>query len=118
MSTPESYELRPSVPILRIFKAHAKRGCERALAEKLATASAQLARNQPGLLSSLAAGPANDADRDFVLATMWRDADALKAFFGRGWRVSLLPPGYPERIEVCSVEHYHLTEQFSAFSES
>lgn len=114
MSEPE---LRPSVPLLRIFKARAKPGCEAALAAKLATTSAQLVRDQPGLLSFLAGGPANDTDRTFVFATIWRDADALTAFFGQEWRVSLLPPGYAELIEVCSIEHYHLTVQFPGFKE-
>ncbi len=111
MSQPE---LRPSVPLLRLFKARAKSGCEAALAKKIATTSAQLVRNQPGMLSFLAAGPTNDVDRDFVFVTIWRDADALKALFGQDWRVSLLPPGYSELIEECSVDHYHLTEQFWA----
>lgn len=115
MSQPE---LRPSVPLLRLFKARAKLGCEAALAKKLATTSAQLVRNQPGMLSFLAAGPANDFDRDFVFATIWRNADALKAFYGGDWRVSLLPPGYAELIDECSVDHYHLTEQFLASEES
>jgi len=39
------------------------------------------------------------------------DAGALKARFGPEWRVPLLPPGYAELIEDCSVEHYRLTEQ-------
>jgi hypothetical protein len=110
----DSDELRPSVPILRIFKARAKRGCEGALGEKLATTSTQLVRDQSGLLGFLAAGPTNNRDRAFVFATIWCDADALKAFFGQEWRTSLLPPGYLDLIEACSVEHYHLTEQFSA----
>jgi heme-degrading monooxygenase HmoA len=111
-------ELPPSVPILRIFKARAKLGCEGALAENLATTSAQLVRNQPGLLEFLAAGPTNDTHRDFVFATIWRDGEALKAFFGQEWHDSLLPSGYSELIEACSVEHYHLTERFSATAAS
>lgn len=107
---------RVSVPLLRIVKARAVPGCERALAEKFATTSPQLVRDQPGLLGFLASGPANDATRDFVFATMWRDADALKACFGQEWHVSLLPPGYSELIESCSVEHYQLTEEFRAKS--
>lgn len=110
MSQPQ---LRPSVPLLRIFKARAKLGCEQALARKLATTSAQLVRDQPGMLGFLAAGPADDPSRDFVFATIWRDANALKEFFGEDWHVSLLPPGYKELIEICSVEHYHLTDQFA-----
>ena len=107
------HELRPSVPILRIFKARARLNCEAALAEKLATTSAELVRSQPGFMGFLAAGPANDAEHEFVFATIWRDADALRAFFGDDWRASLLPPGYADLIESCSVEHYHLTAQVS-----
>jgi hypothetical protein len=94
-----------------LFKARARPNCESALAEKLATSSVQVVRGEPGFLGFVSAGPANDADRVFVFATMWRDVDAIKARFGRYWRDSFLPPGYAELIEECSVEHYHLTEQ-------
>jgi len=99
------------VPILRLFKARAKPNCESALAEKLAMSSVQVVHHEPGFLGFVCAGPANSSDRDFVFASMWRDVDAIKARFGRDWRVSFLPPGYVELIEECSVEHYHLTEQ-------
>jgi quinol monooxygenase YgiN len=107
----EFYELRPSVPIIRIFRARARQGCKEALADKLATSSVQAVRGQPGFLGFLAAGPANDIQHEFIFASIWTDADALKARFGHEWRVALLPPGYAELIEECSVEHYHLTEQ-------
>ena len=110
MSVSESYDLRPSIPILRLFRARAKLNRERDLAEKLATTSVDVVRNQPGFIGFLDAGPANDTDRNFVFATLWKDVDAIKATFGQEWRVPLLPPGYAELIEDCSVEHYHLTE--------
>ena len=103
--------LRSAVSILRLFRARAKVGSENALAEKLTTTSVQLVRDQPGFMGLLAAGPANDIDHDFVFATIWRDAEAVRAFFGEDWHVSLLPPGYSELIDACSVEHYELTEQ-------
>jgi quinol monooxygenase YgiN len=108
--TIESYELRPSVPIIRIFKARARQGCKKALADKLATSSVEVVRGQPGFLGLLAAGPANDIQHEFIFASIWTDVDALKRRFGQEWHVSLLPPGYAELIEECSVEHYHLTE--------
>jgi quinol monooxygenase YgiN len=111
MSTNESYELRPSVPIIRVFRARARQGCEKTLADKFATTSVQVVKGQPGFLGFLIAGPANDSQHDFIFASIWKDADAIKARFGEEWRVSLLPPGYSELIEECSVEHYHLTEQ-------
>jgi quinol monooxygenase YgiN len=111
MSSSDRYELRSGVPILRLFKARARPSCESALAEKLATSSVQVVRDEPGFLGFLCAGPANNTDRDFVFASMWRDVDAIKARFGHDWRVSFLPPGYAELIEEFSVEHYHLTER-------
>jgi len=81
------------------------------LAEKLATSSVQVVRDEPGFLGFVCAGPANSAGRDFVFATMWRDVDAIKARFGDDWRISSLPTGYAELIEECSVEHFHLTDQ-------
>src|SRR5215831_3145884 len=112
-SVPESelYELRPSVPIIRVFRVRAKRGCERALANKLATSSVEVVQGQPGFLGYLVAGPASEGQHEFIFASIWTDADTVKARFGEQWRVSLLPPGYADLIEECSVEHYHLTGQ-------
>jgi quinol monooxygenase YgiN len=106
-----SYELRPSIPIIRVFRARARQGCEGALADKLATSSVGVVQGQPGFLGYLSAGPANENQREFIFATVWANVDAVKARFGEEWRVSLLPPGYAELIEECSVAHYHLMEQ-------
>ena len=111
MTESELYELRPSVPIIRVFRARAKRGCEGALANKLATSSVEVVEGQPGFLGYLVAGPASEGQHEFIFASLWADADAVKARFGEQWRVSLLPPGYADLIEVCSVDHYHLTGQ-------
>ena len=111
MSENELYELRPSIPIIRIFRARAKQGCERALADKLATSSVEVVQGQPGFLGYLVAGPASELQHEFVFASIWTDADAVKARFGEDWRVSLLPPGYAELIDECSVDHYRLTGQ-------
>lgn len=111
MSEHNSYELRPAVPIIRVFRARARPGCESALAEKLATSSIEVVQHQPGFLGYLVAGPARDHQREFIFASIWADANAIKARFGKEWRVSHLPPGYAELIEECFVDHYHLTEQ-------
>jgi quinol monooxygenase YgiN len=111
MSMNQRYELRSSIPIIRVFRARVKPGCERALAEKLNTSSVEVVQGQPGFLGYLVAGPANERQREFIFASIWADADAIKARFGAVWRTSLLPPGYAELIENCSVDHYHLTAQ-------
>ena len=111
MPESELYELTPSVPIIRVFRARAKRGCERALADKLATSSVEVVQGQPGFLGYLVAGPASKGRHEFIFASIWADSDAVKARFAEQWRVSMLPPGYAELIEECSVGHYHLTSR-------
>ena len=111
MSEDELHELFPARPIIRIFRARARQGCERALADKLATSSIDVVQGHPGFLGYLVAGPANEAQHEFIFASIWADADAVKARFGAEWRISLLPPGYAELIEECTVDHYHLTGQ-------
>ena len=88
----ESYELRPSVPIIRVFRAHARQGCKRALADKLATSSVQVVQGQPGFLGYLVAGPANESQHEFIFASIWTDADALKARFGHDGATHCCPP--------------------------
>ena len=111
MSEHKSYELRPAVPIIRMFRARARQGCESALAERLATSSIGVVQHQPGFLGYLIAGPARDHQREFIFVSVWANADAIKARFGHEWRVSHLPPGYAELIEECSIDHYQLTGQ-------
>jgi hypothetical protein len=81
------------------------------LAHNLATSSVEVVQGQPGFLGFLVGGPASEGQHEFIFASIWEDADAVKARFGEGWRVSLLPLGYAELIEECSVDHYHLTGQ-------
>jgi heme-degrading monooxygenase HmoA len=111
MSGDKSYELRPAVPIIRVFRVRAKPGCEKALADKLATSSVEVVQGQPGFVGHLAAGPASEHQREFIFATIWADANAVETRFGADWRISHLPAGYAELIEECSVDHYHLTAQ-------
>ena len=101
---------KDGVPIVRVFRARAHAGKEGALARKLATTSAALVRGQTALVAYLAGAPGPGAPRDFTFITIWRDFQGMKELFGEDWKVSLLPPGYGELIESCSVEHYEMTD--------
>jgi quinol monooxygenase YgiN len=106
-----SDELKSGVPIIRIFKARARPGKERELAQKLATTSAGLVKDKPGLLGYFAGRPGQETSRDFLFITMWRHLEGMKELYGDAWRQSLLPEGYEGLIESCSVEHYELTDR-------
>ena len=59
----------------------------------------EVVQGQPGFLGGIWWGP-NDHQREFMFASIWADADAVKARFGEEWRVSHLPPGYSERSKT------------------
>jgi hypothetical protein len=77
----------------------------------LASSSVEVVQGQPGFLGYLVAGPASEGRHEFIFTSIWMDSDAVKARFGEQWRVSMLPPGYADLIEECSVDHYHLIGQ-------
>ena len=104
-------DLKPGVPLVRLFKARAHPGKERELAEKLARTSPTVVKGKAGFLGYLTGGPSQANGRDFFFITIWRDFPALKEVFGDAWRESHLPPGYAELIEAHSIEHYELTDK-------
>ena len=104
-------ELKAGVPIVRVFKARARPGKEKELAEELAKTSPTVVKGEAGFLGYLAGGPAQADSRDFLFVSMWRDFLALKEVFGDSWRESYLPPRYAELIEEHSIEHYELTDE-------
>ena len=104
-------ELKAGVPIARVFRARAKAGKEKELAEKLAKTSPTVVKGKAGFLGYFAGGPAQSDSRDFFFISVWRHARAVNDVFGDSWRESHLPPGYVEIIEEHSIEHYELTDR-------
>ena len=94
--------------ILRVFEARAKPGCADSLAEKFATTSVDVVRNQPGNQGHFFGKSASDEDDVLLFVSVWRDLNAVQTRFGDDWESSLLPPGYSELIEECSVKHFAL----------
>lgn len=95
-------------PILRLFTARAKQGCRDELAQKFATTSVDVVRNEGGNVGYFY-GPSVAEDEDhFVFASVWEDLEAVKDRFGEDWQSSYLPPGYADLIDDCSVRHFDL----------
>ncbi len=103
-------QLKAGVPIVRVFKARARVGKAKELAEKLARTSPAVVRDKAGFVGYLAGGPAQPDGREFLFISIWRHFFAVKDVFGDSWRESYLPSGYAELIEEHSVEHYELTD--------
>ncbi|HTP82346.1 MAG TPA: antibiotic biosynthesis monooxygenase [Alphaproteobacteria bacterium] len=94
--------------ILRMFEARAKPGCADSLAQKFATTSIDVVRNQPGNQGHFFGKGVSAEDNRFLFVSVWRDLSAVKTRFGDDWEGSFLPPGYSDLIEECSVKHFAL----------
>ena len=91
--------------ILRIYHARAHPGRE-AEFERLVRADAvPLMQAQPGLLA-LHLGREMDAPGGFVIVSVWRDLEALKAYAGENWKEPLRLHPQAGVLEEERVEHY------------
>jgi len=91
--------------VLRIFEVTARPGCGAVLVDKFATTSAAVVNGEPGNLGWFFGGGADGDEDRVVFISIWEDLAAVKARFGEAWRESLLPEGYADLIESCSVRH-------------
>jgi transposase/quinol monooxygenase YgiN len=101
--------------IIRVFRARLKPG-KRAAFERLChTVSLPLMREQPGMLAVSIASPNPKRRDEFVLVSVWRDLERLKAFTGENWREATILPGEADLLETARVEHYN--ESYSSLIE-
>jgi heme-degrading monooxygenase HmoA len=91
--------------IIRVYHAQVYPGKE-AEFERLVTADAvPLMQRQPGLLA-LHIGREWHGSPEFVMVSVWRDLDALKAFTGEHWQDPVVLHRDAEVLEKTWVEHF------------
>ena len=93
--------------IIRVFRARLKPGKRAAFERLCQVVSMPLMREQPGMLAISIALPNPKRLEEFVLVSVWRDLESLKAFAGKRWREATILPGEAELLEEAWVEHYN-----------
>ena len=92
--------------IIRVFAARLKPGM-RGQYERLCRASAlPLMREQPGCLSARIERIREDRPNDFVLVSLWRDIESIRAFIGERWQEAFILPGEADLLLEVSVQHF------------
>lgn len=109
--------------IIRVFRAQLKPGKRAAFERLCQVVSMPLMRNQPGMLAISIAHPHPKRQNEFILVSVWRDLESLKAFAGEHWREATILPGEADLLEEAWVEHYNesygsLIELWTATSEA
>jgi transposase len=76
-------------------------------------------RAAPGCLAERAGPPAGRRN-EFVIVSVWRDLESLKAFAGEAWQEAIILPGEAVLLHTASVRHfdesYHSLTQAHAVS--
>ena len=92
--------------IIRVFRARLKPGKRGAFERLCQVVSMPLLREQPGMLAISIARPNPKRLDEFILVSVWRDLESLKAFTGEHWREATILPGEADLLEEARVEHY------------
>jgi transposase/quinol monooxygenase YgiN len=91
--------------IIRVFRARLKPGKLAAFAGVYEDYSRPMMRAAPGCLAERAGPPAERRD-EFVIVSVWRDLESLKAFAGEAWQEAIILPGEAVLLHTASVRHF------------
>jgi antibiotic biosynthesis monooxygenase len=59
-----------------------------------------------GMLGYFAGQPLSDNEEEFVMVTLWRDLESLKAFVGQNWRTPVVTPDEAPLVAEMVADHY------------
>ncbi|HEX9012346.1 MAG TPA: antibiotic biosynthesis monooxygenase family protein [Anaerolineaceae bacterium] len=99
--------------IIRIFRAKVRPGKQAEFERMVEQLSIPLVQAQRGMLAFYPGQLIGQHAHEFVLITIWRDVESLKAFTGRNWLHSILPEeDLPvlEEVEASGYEVFGLPE--------
>ncbi len=99
--------------IIRIFRAKVRPGKQAQFERMVEQLSIPLVQAQKGMLAFYPGQLITQHEHEFVLVTIWKDTESLKAFTGRNWLHTILPEeDLPvlEEIEVSGYEVFGVPE--------
>jgi heme-degrading monooxygenase HmoA len=96
--------------IIRVFRARTHPGKQADFERKVKELSIPLVQSQKGLLAFFSGRPMTSSPDEFVMVTIWKDLESLKAFAGIDWNVSVIPE--PERplLQASFIHHYEIID--------
>lgn len=103
--------------IIRVFRARLKPGKLAAFTRVYEEYGRPMLHAAPGCLAERAGTPAgrhdesvdefvNESVHEFVIVSVWRDLESLKAFAGETWQEAIILPGEAVLLSSASVRHF------------
>lgn len=100
--------------IVRVFRARIREGHEAHFKRMVQDQSIPWLTSSDGMLGYFAGEPLSPSSREFVMVTLWRDLDALRAFAGEGWATPIVTPDEEPLVEAMFADHYSRFDQAPA----
>ena len=92
--------------ITRVFRATVPAELQGEFEEKFKEISVPLVRAQKGLHRVTIGRPTSSNPYEFVMISVWDDAEAIAEFVGEKWDQPHIPAGMEHLMTGCSVGHY------------
>lgn len=92
--------------IIRVFRAVVHDGRQQEFERFITGKALPLVKQQEGLVSVTVGRPAGPTPREFLMVTVWRDLDALKAFAGEKWWNPVVQPEEVRLLSETFLHHY------------
>ena len=92
--------------IIRIFRAKIRKGQIPEFKRMVQEQSIPWLENSDGMLGYFPGEPCGENEREFVMITLWRDLDSLKAFAGTEWDNPIVTDDEAPLVEAMFAEHY------------
>ncbi len=99
---------------IRVFRAKVRPGKQVQFERMVEQLSIPLIQAQKGMVAFYPGQLVGPSDHEFVLITIWKDMESLRAFTGRNWLTTILPEeDLPvlEEIEVNGYEVFGLPDR-------
>lgn len=92
--------------IVRVFHARVHDGKAGDFAAFFRERALPSVRSQPGLVRVEIGWPMPPTDDAFMMITVWKDLDSMKAFTGESWNEAVILPEERSLLRETSVHHY------------
>lgn len=100
--------------IVRVFRAIIREGREADFKRMVQEQSIPWLERTEGMLSYFSGEPLENASREFVMVTLWRDLEALKGFVGKDWQTPMVTEEEAPLVEQMFAHHYMRFDKESA----
>ena len=92
--------------ILRVFRARIPKARVADFKKMVQEQSIPWLEKSDGMLGYFPGEPYGANKRDFMMVTLWRDLDALKAFAGQDWDNPVVTDDEAPLVEAMFADHY------------